>query len=57
MEENSMVPSGDVHGIMVEMPEVKVRRKEKEREEMAFAFLLALVPTITLTLFGNMGLL
>lgn len=26
-------------------------------EEIAFAFLLALVPVITLTLFGNMGLL
>ena len=32
-------------------------RKRAEYEEAAFAFLLALIPTISLTLFGNMGLL
>jgi len=57
MEENSMVSSGDVHGMTIELPDVETHRKAKEREEMAFAFLLALVPAITLTLFGNMGLL
>lgn len=52
-----MVSSGDVHGMTIELPDVETHRKAKEREEMAFAFLLALVPAITLTLFGNMGLL
>lgn len=32
-------------------------KKAAENDEMAFAFLLALMPVVTLTLFGNMGLL
>lgn len=32
-------------------------KHDKEHEEVSLAFLLALLPAITLTLFGNMGLL
>ncbi|HWQ60277.1 MAG TPA: hypothetical protein VN420_03975 [Candidatus Fimivivens sp.] len=50
MERTSMVTSGQVH-------QCDQCRKAQEAEEMAFAFLIALMPVITLTLFGNMGLL
>ena len=32
-------------------------KRAAENDEIAFAFLLALMPVISLTLFGNMGLL
>lgn len=35
----------------------KVAEESKQNEEMSFAFLLALVPVISLTFFGQMGLL
>jgi hypothetical protein len=34
-----------------------VREQSKQNEELSFAFLLALVPALTLSLFGNIGLL
>jgi hypothetical protein len=41
-----------------ECPKCKEREKlESYHEEMSFAVLLALVPMLTLTLFGNIGLL
>ncbi|NTW15762.1 MAG: hypothetical protein HGA38_05385 [Candidatus Moranbacteria bacterium] len=53
MERDSIVTSGQVHQAV----SCDACRKAREAEEMAFAFLLALMPVITLTLFGNMGLL
>lgn len=53
-----MVSADEVHG--TQAPEAHDCPKCKsavQSEEMAFAFLLALMPVITLTLFGNMGLL
>lgn len=55
------VNSGDVHGESTP-PETQEHRCEKcaqsvQDQEIAFAFLLALMPVVTLTLFGNMGLL
>jgi len=39
-------------------PECQARtKKDRVNDEIALAFLLSLVPAITLTLFGNMGLL
>lgn len=35
----------------------KVAQEAKQDEEISFAFLLALVPVISLTFFGQMGLL
>ncbi|MDD2766809.1 MAG: hypothetical protein PHH40_03540 [Candidatus Moranbacteria bacterium] len=35
----------------------KVAEESKQNEEMSLAFLLALVPVISLTFFGQMGLL
>lgn len=35
----------------------KVAQESKQNEEMSLAFLLALVPVISLTFFGQMGLL
>jgi len=35
----------------------KVAEESKQNEEISFAFLLALVPVISLTFFGQMGLL
>ncbi len=52
-----MVSSGDIHGATATEAPCDSCRKAQEREEMAFAFLLALMPVITITLFGNMGLL
>jgi hypothetical protein len=57
METNSMVPSGDIHGATEASKSCDRCRRLQEGEELAFAFLLALMPVITLTLFGNMGLL
>jgi hypothetical protein len=58
MDETSMVSADEVHGTSA--PEEHDFHKCKaavQNDEMAFAFLLALMPVITLTLFGNMGLL
>ncbi len=33
------------------------REQSQQNEELSFAFLLALVPALTLSLFGNIGLL
>jgi len=52
-----MVTSGDVHGTTEGSQPCERCHRAQEQEEMAFAFLLALMPVITLTLFGNMGLL
>ncbi|MEI7750221.1 MAG: hypothetical protein WCJ25_04435 [Candidatus Moraniibacteriota bacterium] len=57
MENNSMVTSGEIHGETEGSKSCDRCRRALEQEEMAFAFLLALMPVITLTLFGNMGLL
>jgi hypothetical protein len=57
MEQHSKVPSGDIHGATEGSKTCERCRQLRESEELAFAFLLALVPVITLTLFGNMGLL
>jgi hypothetical protein len=57
MENNSMVESGQVHSATEKTKTCVSCRRAQEAEEMAFAFLLALMPVITLTLFGNMGLL
>lgn len=35
----------------------KHAKRTQESEEMAFAFLLALMPVLTITLFGQVGLL
>lgn len=53
------INSGDVHGdtSTAEAPHCTKCAKDAEQQEMAFAFLLALMPVITLTLFGQMGLL
>jgi hypothetical protein len=34
-----------------------VREQTENNDELSFAFLLALVPALTLSLFGNIGLL
>jgi len=52
-----MVTSGEIHGETEGSKSCDRCRRALEQEEMAFAFLLALMPVITLTLFGNMGLL
>ncbi len=57
MENHSMVGSGEIHGATAGSKSCDQCRRAQEAEEMAFAFLLALMPVITLTLFGNMGLL
>jgi hypothetical protein len=61
MEEKlSMVSASDVHKHdgCDGCPECRTREKrDRANEELAFAFLLSLLPAITLTLFGNMGLL
>jgi hypothetical protein len=61
MEEKlSMVGADDVHKHdgCDGCPECRAREeKAKVDFEISFAFLLSLVPAITLTLFGNMGLL
>jgi len=57
MGNNPMVTSSDVHSVAEETHPCERCLKAKEHEEIAFAFLLALMPVITLTLFGNMGLL
>ncbi len=54
------VDAGQVHGTEIPVAEAVHCEKCKraaEHEEMAFAFLLALMPVITLTLFGQMGIL
>lgn len=35
----------------------RVAEESKQSEELSFAFLLALIPVISLTFFGQMGLL
>ena len=35
----------------------QAREQASKNEELSFAFLLALVPALTLSLFGNIGLL
>ncbi len=57
MSTNSMVTSSDVHSEATGSQPCERCSRAQEQEEMAFAFLLALMPVITLTLFGNMGLL
>jgi hypothetical protein len=60
METNvSAVDATDVHTCQGgDCPECQTRaRKDRANEELALAFLLSIVPAITLTLFGNMGLL
>ncbi len=57
MEQNSNVAAGEIHGATDKSHRCDACRRAQEAEEMAFAFLLALIPVITLTLFGNMGLL
>ncbi|MEI7749621.1 MAG: hypothetical protein WCJ25_01310 [Candidatus Moraniibacteriota bacterium] len=57
MGNDPMVTSSDVHSAAEGTHPCERCRKAKEHEEIAFAFLLALMPVITLTLFGNMGLL
>ena len=53
-----MVSADEVHGTQApEAHECPKCKKAEGGEEMAFAFLLALMPVVTLTLFGNMGLL
>lgn len=52
-----MVTSGQVHKTVGAAHSCERCRRAAEAEEMAFAFLIALMPVITLTLFGNMGLL
>ena len=57
---DDIVSSGEVHGTETseaEAPHCEKCARAAEQQEMAFAFLLALMPVITLTLFGNMGLL
>ncbi|NTW13555.1 MAG: hypothetical protein HGA31_00800 [Candidatus Moranbacteria bacterium] len=53
----TQVSSGDVHGRNAQCTQCTECSKRAADEEIAFAFLLALMPVITLTLFGNMGLL
>ena len=55
--ENTQVSSGEVHGGSAGCTNCPECSKRAADEEIAFAFLLALMPVITLTLFGNMGLL
>jgi hypothetical protein len=57
MGNDPMVTSSDVHSVTEKAYQCDRCRRAQEAEEMAFAFLLALMPVITLTLFGNMGLL
>lgn len=58
MEETSMVSADEVHGTSApEAHDCPKCRAAAQSDEMAFAFLLALMPVVTLTLFGNMGLL
>jgi len=58
MDETSMVSADEVHGTQApEAHECPKCKSAVQNDEMAFAFLLALMPVITLTLFGNMGLL
>lgn len=60
MEENiSMVSSEEVHSCQDGSCAECQTRKEQDKmnDDIAFAFLLSLVPVISLTLFGNMGLL
>jgi len=60
METNvSAVDATDVHACQDgTCPECQARKeKDRANDEIALAFLLSLVPAITLTLFGNMGLL
>lgn len=54
-----MVSADEVSGRTSEVAEHSCTdcKKAAENDEMAFAFLLALMPVVTLTLFGNMGLL
>jgi hypothetical protein len=55
--ETNQVSSGEVHGGSTGCTNCPECSKRAANEEIAFAFLLALMPVITLTLFGNMGLL
>ncbi|NTW15393.1 MAG: hypothetical protein HGA38_03410 [Candidatus Moranbacteria bacterium] len=57
MEKDSMVTSGQVHKETEASHVCEHCKRAQEQQEMAFAFLIALMPVITLTLFGNMGLL
>lgn len=58
MDETSMVSADEVHGTQApEVHECPRCKAAAQSDEMAFAFLLALMPVVTLTLFGNMGLL
>lgn len=60
MEEKlSMVGSDEVHACQDgSCTECRTRaEQDKTNDEISFAFLLSLVPVISLTLFGNMGLL
>lgn len=54
-----MVSSEEVHSCQDGSCAECQTRKEQDKmnDDIAFAFLLSLVPVISLTLFGNMGLL
>lgn len=56
MSEKTMVGSDEVHKHAGCSQCIECSRRAAD-QEIAFAFLLALMPVITLTLFGNMGLL
>jgi hypothetical protein len=57
--EKPMVSADEVSGRTSETDEHTCPqcKHAAENDEMAFAFLLALMPVVTLTVFGNMGLL
>ncbi len=57
--EKPMVSADAVSGrtATVEEPSCTQCKNAAANDEMAFAFLLALMPVISMTLFGNMGLL
>lgn len=52
-----MVGSDEVHKHAESGVRCVACDRHAAEQEIAFAFLLSLVPAITLTLFGNMGLL
>ena len=58
-ETTTVIASDAVHGETPaqEAPHCEKCASHAEQQELAFAFLIALMPVVTLTLFGQMGLL
>jgi hypothetical protein len=58
-ETTQVIAADEVHGETPaqEAPHCEKCKRAAEHDELAFAFLLALMPVVTLTLFGQMGIL